>query len=194
MEADFQIKCPNCGELCEFTYAESIRIKKKDASYFLKSKIFKIEKTTGWSESRTYYYTLHYPYIMPNLENIIDLPEKYTAENWRKRIGHGIYRTHLNDGVAVCSLCNIRQKHVLKWPEDAYFQIDYKGQTLWAYNRTYALKLRDYIASNDRKKRHPNSTEYHIFQDSFLRKIPEHFQSKKARTEIVKKIEKLIGN
>jgi len=32
-----------------------------------------------------------------------------------------------------------------------------------------------------------------LVQDSFLRKIPEHFQTAKARGDIVKKLEKIIG-
>ena len=192
IESDFQIRCPNCQQLSEFTYATSIGVKKKDIGYFKNSKVFKVAESKGWKAGRTYYYVLHYPYLMPKLENIDDLPEDYSSEKWRKRLAHGTTSTCIDLGVVLCSFCNIRQKHELNWPDDAYFQIDYKGETLWAYNRSYAIKLRDYIASDDRKKRHPASTEPYIFQDRFLRKIPEHFQTAKARGDIVRKLNKIL--
>jgi len=90
------------------------------------------------------------------------------------------------------------KKHNLKWPEEAYFQINYKGQVLWAFDRKYALKLLSYIESKERKKRivgysgKPWNTI--ISQDWFLRHIPEHFQTAKARPEIVKKLKSILGS
>lgn len=185
IKAAFQIKCPECRSIADFINSNQIKVKKKDKDYFLQSKFFKLHESGFSKAQRTSYYTLHYPLLMPKLENISDLPEGYTAEYWRSS-----YREY--GGVLNCSSCNTCQIHILNWPDDAYFQLDYKGKTLWAYDRSYAIKLRDYIKSGDRKKRHPASTETYIFQDYFLRKIPEHFQTKKARDEIVSKLNKLL--
>ena len=83
-------------------------------------------------------------------------------------------------------------KHKLDWPEEAYFQVSYKGKVLWAYDRKTASKLLNYIKSDDRRKRIELQPSY-IVQDAFLRKIPEHFQTAKARKAIAKKLEKILG-
>jgi len=101
-----------------------------------------------------------------------------------------------NTGSIRCSCCLIQRKHSLNWPSDAYFQITYKGKVLWAFDRKYTLKLLSYIESKERKKRivgysgQPWNTVYS--QDWFLRHIPEHFQSAKARPEIVKKLKSIL--
>ncbi len=57
-----------------------------------------------------------------------------------------------NEGVLVCKTCPSAQRYKLNWPEDAYFQITYKGQKLWAYNRAFAVSLLAYLESETRKK------------------------------------------
>ena len=195
MEADLQIKCPNCKCLADFVFASKINIKKKDAKYFSKSKHFVLKREKKWSSWRTYYYAWYYPLLSPRIENIPDLPDGYEAGHARGGFGYYDYYGQVlegNEGVTACAFCKTLAKHTLDWPQDAYFQIDYKGQTLWAYDRSYALKLLEYIKSNDRKKR-IGSTDKYVSQDFFLRKIPEHFQTKKARGEVVKKLSKLLG-
>lgn len=195
MKPDLQIRCAKCYGPADFIFGQKIKVKKKDAKYFSKSKHFILEEEKSFGYGRTKFFTRHYPIISPCLENLSDIPDEYKTGNVK---GGFVYLDFSGQclkgghGVAMCSKCSTAVKHKLKWPQDAHFQIDYKGKTLWAYDRSYALKLLNYIQSNERKKRLPTTTKY-ITQDYFLRKIPEHFQTKKARGEIVKKLSKLLG-
>ncbi len=183
MEADLQIKCTNCNHPADFFFASIINVKKKDANYFSKSKHFVLKKDKGWSSWKTYYYVWYYPMLSPRLENISDFPDEYKTGHRKGGFSYYDYQGQVlygSEGVLVCSFCKTLEKHKLDWPRDAYFQLEYKGKTLWAYDRSYALKLLAYIRSDGRKKR-VVSTTGHVTQDYFLRKIPGHFQAKKAR-------------
>jgi len=190
------ICCPKCDGAAKFAFATYQIFQKKDREYFEKSKNFDVFKGL-YSHGSFYHAALYYPGLGNTLANIHDLPEGFSAKMWRHRYWHVTLPPELkNSGTIRCTKCLIQKKHKLNWPEDAYFKIQYKGQTLWAYDRKYALKLLNYIKSDERKKRivgyKGNSQNTFISQDWFLRHIPEHFQTAKARPEIVKKLTKLL--
>ena len=190
------IRCPSCSGAAKFSFATYQIFKKNDDEYFRKSRDFEIFK--GQHSHGSYYHAaLFYPGLGNSLENINDLPEDYEANMWRHPYWYVTLPKELkNTGSIRCSCCLIQRKHSLNWPSDAYFQITYKGKVLWAFDRKYTLKLLSYIESKERKKRivgcsgQPWNTVYS--QDWFLRHIPEHFQSAKARPEIVKKLKSIL--
>ena len=91
----------------------------------------------------------------------------------------------LDVGSVDCTQCGLRQFHQLKWPQDAYYQIEYKGQLLWAFQRETANELKEYILSRDRDR-----TKFQW--QFFLLHVPTIFLKQNARDEIVKKLEKLL--
>ena len=187
------VRCPTCALIAEFEFANIIQItRKSNISYFENSKHFDVIDREGWSKYKLYYHAVHYPSISPRLENIKDLPENCGTDNWQKRASYPNIIHHKHYGTIQCNTCKSASKHQLEWPEEAFFQIGYKGKTLWAYDRETAIKLLGYIQSKDRRKRIELSPDY-VVQDAFLRKIPEHFQTAKARDIIVKKLKKVLG-
>jgi len=68
------------------------------------------------------------------------------------------------------------------WPDDAYYQWDIRGRTLWAWSAEHALVLRDYLRSNDR-----DPEKYGEYAGA-LRHMPKDFLTAKVRDEAVKRI------
>lgn len=76
--------CPECGESAECEPVHYLRVAKRDAPLLSDIKHISIKETKGWSVTRPFYHAIHYPKISPSLGSIKDLPEKYSAETWRK--------------------------------------------------------------------------------------------------------------
>jgi len=92
--------------------------------------------------------------------------------------GKGGYPLHTN-GLVQCSQCHSNRKHKLKWPNDAYWQWEIRGELLWAWDKKHALVILDYV----RTKSRPSRKSY------CLRHIPSHFLSAKVRDLVVLKME-----
>ena len=92
-------------------------------------------------------------------------------------------------GVCSCPACTFRAKHLLDWPSDAYYTTNVRGQALWAWTREEVVALRDFIASRDRK--YLGTARQHFW---FLRHVPNHFIEVKHRTEVLKKLERLLSD
>jgi hypothetical protein len=192
--SDLLVRCPDTGRGADFIVSSAVQIHPNHQSYFQTSKSFLV------SESRRvpgallahYFHGLSAP-----LDSLTDLPRAYTAAAWARRPG----RYPLNGGRVHGTLYSPGGKpprrHVVNWPEDAWFQLGYKGHTLWAYNRASALELYDYLASSERNKSvevqpasgGPPSTVEH----PFLKKIPSVFLTAKARPDIVRKLRRLLA-
>lgn len=178
MPNELAVACPACGHEALFVFMECARIKlSADVEYFKRSKLFEYRKTMydGVGMNLACYYHKLDQNALPEID---DLPEGYSMANWEQTYR---YRDMFNfkSGSVVCSSCGVRRKHELSWPGEAYFAIDYKGHALWAYNRSHAVELLDYIRSKDRDR-----SKYK--HQSFLLHLPAHFQSHKARDHIVK--------
>lgn len=91
-------------------------------------------------------------------------------------------------GVCTCGSCGYRAKHILRWPENAFYKTEVRGQTLWAWDRDQAEALRAYIASTGRK--FTGIARTHFW---FLRHVPKHFLEVKHRTEALKKLDRLLA-
>ncbi len=98
-----------------------------------------------------------------------------------------------NEGVLVCKTCPSAQRYKLNWPEDAYFQITYKGQKLWAYNRAFAVSLLAYLESETRKKTMVSDGGARATRP-FLNSVPTLFQTAKARPIVVRALKQKLGH
>jgi len=190
MPHKLDIKCPSCSNQALFEFAEVVRIQlKKDVPFFQQSDIFKyalLKDGCGhkW-HGAIYFANLH----GGSTDAITNLPENYAPEDWAHSKHFMTNHSYcLGDlGAFSCSNCHTRKPYELKWPDDAYYSISYKGNLLWAFNRESAVDLRDYIASNQRK--------IEGFKwASFLLHIPSVFKKQNARTDIVKKINKTLAS
>jgi len=189
------IHCPECGGEAKFIFAKARRILNKDVEFYRRSKSFEVKRLQDTNGS-FYKAAVHFPGIGTAIENATNLPSGHNPAQWRHKPSVLRHSYLYNTGVLHCRKCLRRKKHKLNWPADAYFKIDFKGQTLWAYDRKYALMLLEYIESDGRKKRIVGTAGGHskiYSQHFFLRKIPTHFQTAKARPIIVKKLKKLLG-
>ncbi len=85
------------------------------------------------------------------------------------------------DMVIKCAQCHLTTAHKLMWPDDAYFQWDIRGRTLWAWNGEHARALLQFIGGTER-----DETQFSYGWS--LRKLPTEFISAKVRDLVVKKI------
>lgn len=173
------LKCPNCESAADFDFAHFIALKQKPKNpVFRKHWAFKHRSTKlpwGGKYDGAIYYHPHRGY-----GGIKKIPEERLPASKESAgfFGHGSFPF----GTLSCAFCKTRRKHRLKWPDDAFFQIDYRGRALWAFDRESFNALRAFIASFDRNK------FGHRGFASFLFHIPGHFLTKKARAEISRKL------
>jgi hypothetical protein len=179
------IRCPDCGSAAEFEFAEVVRIQlAKDVAFFQKSDAFEYQLFEDSCGGRWHGALFFHGLRGSTFEVIRNLPEGYSPEDW----AHSRYlrRSHGYDiGTVTCQGCGCRRKHALTWPADAFFQIDYKGKALWAFDRESTTVLLDYVRSESRKR----DSRW----KSFLLHIPSHFLTKKAREEVTRKLERVLG-
>ena len=180
------IKCPSCSEHANFEFAEVVKISlKRDVPFFEESDLFDyslFKDSCGhkW-HGAIYYANLH----GGSTEAIRDLPEGYNPEDWN----HSKYLTRnhgIDLGAFSCGGCQARKPYILKWPDDAFYSISFKGELLWAFNRESTVELRDYIASKERK------TEKYKWA-KFLLHIPTSFKKQNARDNVVKQINRVLA-
>ena len=179
------VRCPKCQQPALFEFSEVVTIHRRDhIPYFEESSLFEYRMFDGGACGRwhgaIYYSLLHGP---PET-TISSLPPGYSPSDWK----HSRYlcRRHgTGDGAVACNGCGLRSRHYLEWPNEALFQIDYRGQVLWAFHEESAQELRNYIASDDR-----NREGYRW--ELFLRHVPTTFLTAKARDAVVKRLDRLL--
>ena len=190
------IHCPECNGAANFAFVTYTTIKKADIQYFKSSPNFEVFR--GQHSDGSYFNAaLYFPGLGDSLDNISDLPQSYKVTVWHSTRYAPSHSDLKNRGAIRCTECLVQKKHELKWPDEAYFQIEYKNRILWAYDRSSALKILDYLESDERKK----AVEYYVekpwntyaTEDWFLRQIPTHFKTAKARPEIVTKLRNMLG-
>lgn len=179
------VRCPTCRNPAAFEFAEIVRIQRRDdVRYFQDSSWFEYRMFDGGVQGRwhgaVYYALLHGP---PE-STIRNLPPGYSPADWQH--SPYLYRSHGTDeGAVACNVCGLRARHGLDWPNDAWFQIEYRGQVLWAFHRESAEELRKYIASEDRSR---EGYRWALF----LRHIPTPFLTAKAREAVVQRLDRLL--
>lgn len=175
------LTCPNCAKEAFFEFPSCVKISlRKDIPYFESSEYFEYRKVPdhdGTSVNLAFYFHKLHGHGFPH---ITDLPEGYEISDWGHTNYH--YRQYGNsDGTVFCISCGLRRKHTMSWPDEAYFQITYKGKVLWSYDRRHTAELLDYIGSKDRER-----ADYKY--RAFLLTIPSYFQARSARAEITKRL------
>ncbi len=179
------LACPACGGMASFEFAEILKIELKgDVPFFQDSTFFDYRFFESWAGQR-WHAAIYYPGLHgPGADCLRDLPAGYAAEDWKH--SHHLYRspTH-NLGSVICRACHHRGKHELGWPRDAFYQIEYRGNVLWAFHRESTVDLRNFVAST---KREPTDFTW----SSFLLHIPSAFLAKGARDAVVKKLDRLL--
>ena len=173
--------CPDCGGHAKFEFAEDARIHlRKDIAYFQNSKEFDYFKAQE-HDGGTFHKALYFHGLgRRDLAAIDDMPHGYSAADWQ----HSQYWMRSHDGRAgaiLCDACGLNRKHDLDWPNDAFYQIEYRNSVLWAFNRDSASELLTYIESEDR-------TRQNFTYSNFLMKIPTVFLTKKARGTVAKRL------
>ena len=195
MPSPLSVICPKCHGIAEFQFAICRPIaRKQDQAFFETSKSFEVFKPAYGHRL-----AIHYPGLNHSIKEE-DLPDGYKAKMWSHDFfshrGRQYNVTGNPDtlGVIRCIRCAYQKKHTLRWPEDAYFQVEYKGKHLWAYDRETTMKLLNYVESKERRKGIngyiPTKTHKIPIRgiDSFLHKIPSHFLTKSAREKVAKKL------
>lgn len=180
------IACPGCGKEAFFEFAEYVKIQlRKDIAYFQNSKFFehrKVNNSDGQGVNLAVYFHKLHGHGFPAID---DLPAGYTMSDWA-HYDH-LYRSFkYNAGTVFCIPCGLRRKHELFWPNEAYFQIDYKGHVLWAFDRRCAAELLDFIQSKGRDRSKYNHS-------TFLLKLPPHFLARNARDTVAKRLAVKLG-
>ena len=179
------VRCPVCRRHATFEHAKAVPLRrKKDVQAFKKSRDFDVVRLRaaggGYTNGALYYHGLRQRRLGPQ----VTTPAGYDLGDWR----HSPYaiRSQPGDlGTVVCDACGLRRKHRLDWPSDAYFQVSYRGQVLWAFNREMAAELLRYVRASDRNRRQFR------FQ-AFLMKVPTHFLTAKARETVADRLEKAL--
>lgn len=88
-------------------------------------------------------------------------------------------------GTLRCQSCDLCRKHVLNWPAEARFQLDFDGQPLWFYNTDHVTNLIALLEAQ-----HPRGLpRFYWFNNT----LPSHFKSEKARRLLPARLRKLIG-
>ena len=179
------IRCPDCGVPAEYEFAEVVRIRlAADVEFFQQSDAFEYQLFEDSCGGRWHGALFYHGLSGSTLSVIRDLPEGYSPEDWAH--SRYLFRSRgLDIGSVTCHACGCRRKHYLRWPDEAYFQIDYKGKVLWAFDRESAWVLLDYVRSETRQR----DSKW----KAFLLHIPSHFLKKKARDEVARKLAKLLG-
>ncbi|WP_210247206.1 hypothetical protein [Aliikangiella marina] len=181
------IHCPNCLESAKFEFAEVVKIKlKKDVAFFKESNLFDYKLLVDSSGQR-WHAAIYYPGLHGGSTLAIQgLPEGYKSSDW----DHSRFLRQNRQpllGSMSCKNCSQATKHLLRWPDEAYYTIEFKGSVLWAYHRESLIELRDFILSADRK-------EENYKWRNFLRHVPTTFKKQNARETVAKRLNRLINN
>jgi len=87
-----------------------------------------------------------------------------------------------------CLDCGLNRTHEVDWPREAFYQLEYRGETLWGFDRAMMAEILAYLgAGPDRDKVRRNSPHA-----TRLLRLPKPFLAAKARETLVAKIEALL--
>lgn len=181
-----EIRCPKCSEKSLFEFAEMVMIRRRtEIPFFKRHKLLEYRCFRDRSGNRSHAAIFYAGLNAHNTDALTSLPDGYEHTQWSH--SRYLYRGHgLDIGTAMCDVCNLRRKHDLNWPMDAFFQIEYRRSCLWAFHRESAVELRAFIASHDRK---PEKFKW----GKFLLHVPTHFLHDNARETIVKRLDKVLA-
>ena len=165
------VRCPDCTGMAAWFAARSGIVEDKELRRrAAESQACDVDASVGWGNNRQTVVTYY-----PQLD--VGDPMRELAER--------LPRTDGGRGTRLCAACGERARHELNWPDDAWFRCEVRGKTLWAWDRSYAADLREFIASAARDR---HTHEHPLF----LMHIPGHFLLAKHREAAVKKLQRLL--
>lgn len=179
------VRCPKCGEPARFEFATAVRVKRTDEREFFERSSHFDCRTIGEGTRSRWVAALFHATLHGAPEQVIaDLPPGYEPSHWRPpRNGHRCFGT--DAGAVRCPSCGLGRRHTLRWPHDAHYQIEVRGHVLWAFHRESALELRQYIASDHRRREG-------FRWELMLRHVPGVFLSSKVRSTVVERLDRLL--
>lgn len=180
------IRCPKCQGRASFEFAVVRRIgKRRDIEFFRESPLFEyqtFQDSCGHKWHAAIFIARLHGGSTAMLKN---LPNGYAAEDWENSKYRSERFGFMLGGYA-CHSCHVVLRHELEWPHDAFYQVDYRGDTLWAFHRESAVSLLEYLSATQRDaSRHSWS--------SMLMKVPKQFQVASAREPLVKKLGAMLA-
>lgn len=105
-------------------------------------------------------------------------PPAYT----RRR--HSVCRQY--EGKIICVDCGYAKNDSINWPNDAYYQLEYRGLLIWAWNRQYLRVLEYWVSSKFRKE---DELPRYVY---FLACLPRGIVLAKNRPGILREIRKML--
>lgn len=179
------VRCPNCFNKAYFEFSEMVRIReKKDVPFFQQSDQFEHRVMKDGCGHKWHAAIFHAGLHGRITGSIRELPSGYFPEDW----SHSVYlrgNTGSDLGSVHCGFCHFRAEHKLQWPKDAYYQIDYKDEILWAFHEESARELRDFISATHRDRS--------VFKwRNFLMHVPAIFLRHLARKTVVRRLNDIL--
>lgn len=182
MPAVLDVRCPRCGGPARYDHAGIACIKRREnVDFFRRSRDFstaRVDTAGGKAHVAVLWHGLN----RRDAHTMPPLPGDETLDSWLRDRHTG---PHPDAGVITCPGCGLRRKHRLDWPQDAWFQIAYRGHVLWAFTRDHGLELLDYVRAQNRCR---GRYRYR----AFLMKVPTLFLTARARGDVAKKLEALL--
>ena len=147
------IRCPRCGGKAEYDLPFDLYTAAKGAP---PGEERTLHQWGGWLVAERY----------PSVKPWDDAPEGISE----------------SDGVVKCSACHLVAQHTLRWPHDAYYQWQIRGNTLWAFNLEHARVLGEFLGGKER-----DVTRYPQYARNLM-KIPGDLLSARVREDVTKEV------
>lgn len=175
------IACPACRGPALFRRIRGLRLHSAEARARLGALAhFQILEDGHGAPIALYRYGLGAP--LP--ENIPEL----TPEEARSLPMDGPWPPHHDEGSVLCEGCGHRAAHRVTWPAEAYYQVEHRGEVLWAWTRGQAEALLRLAETPGMK---PQEDRIH---GDFLKRVPTVFFTAKARDAVARKLRKLLDS
>ena len=156
------ITCPTCGELARF------------------EEPFEFVSGTAPNEDSRPVHQWGGWFVIERFPSMVSWrpPSGTSSQYLRWGGGEGPGYPLLTNGVVQCSSCHANKKHTLAWPDDAYWQWEIRGQVLWAWDKSHAERILNFVTATTRPARRAPDLRY----------IPTHFLTAKVRSEEQRKM------
>lgn len=88
-----------------------------------------------------------------------------------------------------CLACGLNRTHEVDWPREAFFQIDYRGETLWAFDRAMMVEILAYLNAGVNRDAVRSASPYALL----LMRLPKALLAGKAREALATRIAALLA-
>ncbi|WP_171209760.1 MULTISPECIES: hypothetical protein [unclassified Ruegeria] len=171
------IECPNCQTPARFVPAE-LEVRAKDSFGETLGKDVMVVKADQPKRNYSNWHREHtLAYIGLGGSDIHSTNALYPI---------GMYRHPLNSllGTSICDNRHTSRKTKIRWPQDAYFQLNYSGRLLWFYNREHVAAMLELLGGK--------APANHTWRYWFDRKLPTVFKTTRARRQLPAKLKRML--